>query len=209
MKLWKDAVVSALEKDPVIKEELRPILVKGRIKDEESLTDKLRRKHEPEFREITPENLFNEIEDAVGVRLVVAQKAHVSRAVTRIRQLAKQGAWKIVDEVHYAWHPEEIREVEREGQKAETKPSAYCSRHFIIIRSDVDVDAEHLVKCELQVRTILEEAIFENDHRIRYNRRHSEVAAKVLARLAELLETADRLLADVYGIAASERDRAE
>jgi len=203
---WKENVVSAITSDPVLQKELRPIFVKGRVKDEESLIEKVTDKHDPTYRVISPENLFVEIEDLVGVRLVVAQKAHIRKAIARIRVLEMQGVWTIVDEVHYGWHPDEILEIERDGIDAETKPSAYCSRHFILSQHGDDFESEDLVKCELQVRTVLEEAIFENDHRIRYKKSHGAFTGKVLARLAEILETADRLLVDAYEVAEKEKE---
>lgn len=200
LQTWRAHVEAAIGYDEIISE-LKPIILKGRLKDETSLCDKVLRKHDPPNRAITPENLLLEIEDLVGVRLVLAQKNHVPVAIDRIRALP---LIRVADEIHYVWHPEEVSRLEKEGVNAETKESGYCSRHLILCPTNSNIELDEYVNCEVQVRTLLEEAIFENDHRIRYKRKHGLRTAQTLTRLAQLLETADLWLADAYTFAEEE-----
>jgi ppGpp synthetase/RelA/SpoT-type nucleotidyltranferase len=201
---WCDYVVSLLSNDADVGQ-LRPITVKGRLKDEQSLKEKVIEKHSGS-RVITPRTLFHEIEDLAGARIVLAQKRHVSHVVARVNAHAQEGTWDIVGQKHYVWHPDEVQEVEHAGVDAEHKPFAYCSRHFILARPGTDYDSDHVIKCELQVRTVLEEAMFENDHRIRYKKKHARFTSTVLSRLSEILQSADQFLADAYDLAEWERE---
>ena len=202
LQTWRAYIESAIKYDELISSGLKPIILKGRLKDESSLRDKVRRKHAPPDRVITPENLLIEIEDLVGVRLVLAQKNHIPTALNRIRALPMV---RVVDAIHYVWHPEEVARVEEEGLDAEVKDSGYCSRHLILCPLNTDIESDDYVTCEVQVRTVLEESIFENDHRIRYKQKHGPMTAQMLTRLAQLLETADLWLADAYTLAEKER----
>jgi len=198
LQFWCDGVVSALKNDPVIKK-LKPILLKGRLKEPKRLKDKVVRKHDPDERPICRENLVDEIEDLAGVRLVVAQKGHVARVVERVSGLGDEGVWSILGENHYVWHPDELKEVEGLGLTADAKEFPYCSRHFILAPWGASYDTPNLVKCELQVRTVLEEAIFENDHRIRYSgKANAGEVEETLKYLVETLEVCDAQLARVY-----------
>lgn len=204
LQVWRTYIETAIKHDPVIWQNLKPVILKSRIKDESSLLEKVALKHDPPGRIITPHNLLHEIEDLAGVRLVLAQKNHVPIALDRIRNLPLV---RVRDEVHYVWHPDEVAQVRREGYATQTKESGYCSRHLILSPPVDDFESEEFVTCEVQVRTLLEEAIFENDHRIRYKRKIGNATSKILTRLAELLETADQILADAYTTSKEERSQ--
>lgn len=202
LQTWSESVQSILRNDKLIAESLEPAIIKGRVKSEASLRKKVRKKHSPPDRVITPTNLLHEIEDLCGVRVVLAHKQHVPLIIERIQNLTQ---FQVISEHHYVWHPEEVRSVERSGISAESKETSYCSRHFIVCQPGVDLDADNIIKCEIQVRTLLEEAIFENEHRVVYKGRPGPITSLVMTRLVQLLETSDLLLADLYNISESER----
>lgn len=115
-----------------------------------SLREKLVEKYDPINRPITKENFIHEIEDLAGIRLVVCQKGHISKVINRLRSMAE------------------------EGLTIERKSSSYCSRHFILA-STTEFDSDNLIKYELQVRTILEEAMFENVHRFFFTKKNQSI----------------------------------
>lgn len=52
---------------------------------------------------------------------------------------------------------------------------------------------------------MLEESILESDHSIQHKKKHSPFTAALLACLAELLETVDLMLANIYRLAEEEK----
>jgi ppGpp synthetase/RelA/SpoT-type nucleotidyltranferase len=204
VRAWMQNVVNILENDHVIVEVARPLIIKSRVKDDRSFAIKARNRHDPETRPISAANFIAEITDLSGVRLVLAQKQDVALACSRIRELAEEGNWMILETENYVWHPDEVKQVRSTGEEAKTKETSYCSRHFILVRRDDATDEEVRPRCELQVRTILEEAIWENDKRLRHKKRYAKHTGIVLSRLAQFLETADQLLVDIYNLAKEE-----
>ena len=75
---------------------------------------------------------------------------------------------------------------------------SYRSRHFMV-REAVGTQ----IRCEIQLRTVLEEAVFEAHHRLVYRVRQEHrdpcpEAEQVLGALTEMLTVADSLLSDCY-----------
>ena len=193
---WAEEVAGWLRDNSTIRQ-MQPILIKHRLKDRIRLADKIYRKYDFDHRPISPASLLEEVEDLAGVRLVVAHKRQVMGSVKAVEALAATGAWEIVNEDHYVWHPEERMQLIEDGQDPQSKESAYCSRHFILEKPRFEWAPVLPTRCELQIRTVLEEAIFENDHRLRYSG-HPGPDLTILTRLAEMLEVADQMLSDAY-----------
>lgn len=193
---WQQTIQALLSTDPILSRRTRVLQVKGRVKTEKSLVDKINRKYDPDNRCITPDNLFREIEDLAGVRIVLSSKIDVPICVQRIRHLEKQGSWRILGQAHYVWHPDEAEGVETDGDVPERRSDCYSSRHFILANRTLPEEEQYALRCEVQIRTILEEALFENYHRICYKRRANSYQRKLLKRLAELIQISDQLVVD-------------
>lgn len=191
-----DFVQKKLKGDPFIKNEIEPVAIKGRVKDPDSLRKKIEDKYDPDMRRITPETLFQNITDLIGTRLVVSHKDLVEPTVRRVREMP---SWRILDEEHYVWHPEEYQQVASTGGEATRRETGYRSRHLILVETS-DMPEEDKPRCELQIRTILEEAIFENDHKLRHKSKHDlpESATRAMTRLSEILACADMLISDIH-----------
>lgn len=191
-----DHVIDVLKRDPVLVE-LRPLLT-SRVKDPERLADKVRTKRDPENREITPESLLQNIEDLAGARMILHHRADVTTATARLEHLAEAGEWSIVDRQFY---PPFGREADarkdptvRRWSEVTERPG-YSSRHFILAPKSAATD----VRCELQVRTVLEEAIYENQRRLVYGRPDASVhVTEVMRFLSELCAAGDALLERCY-----------
>lgn len=189
-------VVGYLQRDPVLAG-LRP-LITFRIKDRNAVADKVRQKHDPETREITPESLLQNIEDLAGARLIVHHRADVELATRRLEQLADEGAWRIAERNYYPPLGGERAAFADEGIRARhevTLRPGYSSRHFLLLPTAPASE----VRCELQVRTVLEEAIYENQRRLVYHHdAASPYVAQVMEFLADSCAAADALLEKCY-----------
>ena len=199
---WGERILSILQNDDVVQSR-NPVFLKKKIKDEESIRDKIKRVHNSATRNITPENVLNEISDLVGARLVMATKKDITPVVERLEKLNENNKFSISNEKHYAWHPEEFLSLKEKGKNVMSKNVGYCSRHFILVPAGLPINDDDYLKCELQLRTALEEAMFENDHRVRHridkgNPESMEVTTSIMKRISQLLQVADRMLSDAY-----------
>lgn len=199
---WLQCVLGVVQHDPVI-QGLNPLIVRWRVKRADSLAEKILDRYHPEDRVITSQNLFREITDLAGVRIVFAHKKHVIRTTQHIEELQRAAHWRVIERRYYVWHPDEESQLMAEGGVPERKDSGYCSRHFILTRADNILDDEERPACELQIRTILEEAMWENDKILRHKKVLVPLAAQELTRISNLIETIDHMLSDAHERAAA------
>ena len=113
----------------------------GRIKSEESMREKCRRKGLPE----TTESALTQIHDAVGIRVVTS----FIDDVYRIRDaLAGMEGIRVVEEKDYIRH---------------AKPNGYRSYHMVLL-----VDEQ--IYAEIQLRTISQDTWAALEHHMRYKK---------------------------------------
>jgi len=151
--------------------ELRHFIHTGkyRSKDPDHLKDKLfRLKEEDQKRglsfHITTDNLFTEINDLAGVRLLHLHTQQITTIHPLILRILDSNMYNIIGEpVAYIWDIEYKQFFESVGLKTEYRPSLYSSVHYVI-------EANHKAKmrCELQIRTLMEEVWGEVSHTINY-----------------------------------------
>lgn len=164
--------------------------VKKRLKSPESLTDKLIRKLKDDTDaglpfHITKENLFTEITDLGGYRIL-----HLH---TRQMDAIHQGLLKVLDEAQCTikegpkanvWDKESEAYFNSIGIETEFNPRMYSSVHYTVAPDKTKVN----VRAEIQVRTLSEEIWGEVDHKFNYPHAVDSVACgeqiKVLARVA-------------------------
>ncbi|MBQ7370848.1 MAG: GTP pyrophosphokinase family protein [Blautia sp.] len=137
----------------------------ARIKSEESMREKCRRKGLPE----TPESALEEIHDAIGLRVVCA----FLDDVYAIRDfLAGLPHCEIVEEKDYIRH---------------AKPNGYRSYHMIL-----RVDGSYYA--EIQLRTISMDTWAALEHHLKYKKqvpKHVDLIVKELKRCADELASTD------------------
>ena len=137
----------------------------ARIKSEESMREKCRRKGLPE----TPESALDEIHDAIGLRVVCA----FLDDVYAIRDfLAGLPHCEIVEEKDYIRH---------------AKPNGYRSYHMIL-----RVDGSYYA--EIQLRTISMDTWAALEHHLKYKKqvpKHVDLIVKELKRCADELASTD------------------
>lgn len=142
-----EAQLSVLIKEFEYKNHYNPIEhVKSRIKSDESIRDKLKRKGY----EYSIENLKSHVHDIVGIRIVCSFLSDVYEIVDLIKN---SGQFEIVAEKDYIETPKE---------------TGYISYHLIVnVPVYLNKDTEY-IEAEIQVRTIAMDFWASIDHKIHY-----------------------------------------
>ncbi len=137
----------------------------ARIKSEESMREKCRRKELPE----TTESALQDIHDAVGIRVVTS---FVSDVYAVRDHLAAISRCQVIQEKDYIRH---------------AKPNGYRSYHMILL-----LDGE--IYAEIQLRTISQDTWASLEHHMKYKKSldgNSELIISELKRCADELASTD------------------
>ncbi len=192
-----DGVRSFFQHEPSLNLSPLPVIhsLKWRIKDPEHLRDKLYRKQK-EGDEINENNLFEQITDFAGIRvlhLYQNQFIHIHNAINR---LVDDGEWKFVEQpVANTWDPESETFFQNLGLRCNRRDTYYTSIHYLVKPNN---DRNH-VCCEIQVRTLFEEIWGEIAHSINYPHPTESVACKEQLRvLAKFISTGTRLADSIF-----------
>ncbi|MFR8764486.1 MAG: hypothetical protein ACLVGC_11020 [Bacteroides uniformis] len=138
--------------------------VRYRVKDAEHLIEKIiRKKMSDSSRNLSYETYFGEIDDLVGIRILHLFKDEWEPIHEYITE-----RWNL-KETPTAYYrkgdsKEYLDEYEKKGCDLKEHPYGYRSIHYIITEDILSVR----LSCEIQVRTVFEEAWSEIDHKIRY-----------------------------------------
>lgn len=191
-----NAVVDSFNLEPELNNYSHPIIhsVKYRLKDESHLEMKLQRKLKT-LPEITSENLFDNITDLAGVRVLHLYQDQLPIINKFIMNMVKRGDW-ILNEppTAYSWDPEAQKFFESLNLDVKIKESYYTSIHYVVQPAN---DAR--IKCEIQVRTLFEEIWGEIDHTINYPKKSQSIATKEQLRvLSKLVSTGSRLADSIF-----------
>jgi len=152
------------EKDPIE-------YVLSRIKSEDSMKEKLKRKN----LEVTLDNALTRIYDAAGMRIICA---YIDDVYSVVSMLKKYKDLKVVNEKDYIKNP---------------KPNGYRSYH-IIFELTLDLAGEEKkVFVEVQIRTIAMDFWSNLEHQMKYKRniKNQEFIIQELRRCADEIATTD------------------
>lgn len=185
-------------KNPILNNEPFPIIhsVKSRFKDPEHLRDKIIRKKQ-KGRVVEKSNLFQEINDLIGVRVLhLYQDQFCSIHEEILKKVNDMGDWSFVEEPKaYTWDPESKQHYEALEISTEVRDTYYTSVHYIVKPNN----NKNSVCCEIQVRTLFEEIWGEIDHTINYPHNTESVACKEQLRvLSKLVSTGTRLADSIF-----------
>ena len=125
IKPFKATVESFFNTHPELNCEPFPIIhsVKSRIKDPEHLRDKLKRKQSSQ-RVISTANLFAQITDLVGIRVLHLYQDQFPIIHQAILENINNGEWAFVEPpMAYSWDPETKIMYEELGLKNEIRPT--------------------------------------------------------------------------------------
>lgn len=179
-----------VENDLVENQTLKKFIhsTKFREKDPEHLRDKLLRQFEKaktsgKAYELTSKNLFEEIDDLAGVRLLHIHREQLRTIDPLIRETLTHHKYTLREKPKsYTWDVENAGFFNELGFDVETKPTFYTSVHYVVQPHWANLG------CELQVRTLAEELWGEVSHQIDYphpcGSRSCVEQIKVLARVA-------------------------
>lgn len=169
--------------------------IKSRIKNPEHLRDKLQRKKEERGIIITEENLFKEVTDLAGVRVLHLFQEQFETIHCQIMKQIESGEWCLgEDPKAYIWDPDAEAYFTGLGISTEKKESKYTSVHYI-----VKLNNENSICCEIQVRTLFEEIWGEIDHAINYPHKINDIAcSEQLKALSWLVATGTSLSSSIY-----------
>ena len=145
--------------------------IKSRVKTEESMIEKLKRKN----LEVNLENALTKIYDAAGIRIICA---YVDDVYTVVEMLKKYDDLTVVNEKDYIKNP---------------KPNGYRSYHIILsvplnIAGDI-----HRVYIEIQIRTIAMDFWSSLEHQMKYkkNIKDQNMIIQELKNCADEIATTD------------------
>ncbi|KTR02288.1 (p)ppGpp synthetase [Aureimonas ureilytica] len=163
---------------------------KSRLKDREHLRAKISRKM-AEGREINGDNLFREITDLTGVRILHLFQDDFQHIDAVIRSKVDEGDWVFAEPPKaYTWDPEAASYFRGFELSVSEKPTSYTSVHYL-----VRPRANSPLCCEIQVRTLFEEIWGEVDHQINYPTPTESVACREQIKvLSKIVGAGSRLL---------------
>lgn len=198
IKPFKATVESFFYTHPELNCEPFPIIhsVKSRIKDPEHLRDKLKRKQSSQ-RVISTANLFAQITDLVGIRVLHLYQDQFPIIHQAILENINNGEWAFVEPpMAYSWDPETKIMYEELGLKNEIRPTYYTSVHYVIKPNNQNANP---ICCEIQVRTLFEEIWGEIDHTLNYPHPTESIPCKEQLRvLSKLVSTGTRLADSIF-----------
>jgi putative GTP pyrophosphokinase len=160
------------------------------LKDREHLREKIAKKVAL-GRDINEENLFRQITDLAGVRILHLFQDNFGDIDSVICHKISDGDWVLSERPKaYTWDPEAAEYFGGFDLDVAEKITSYTSVHYTI-RPRLDSP----LCCEVQVRTLFEEIWGEVDHRINYPRPSESVACREQIKvLSKIVGAGSRLL---------------
>jgi len=136
---------------------------KRRLKNDDHLKAKIERKA-GEGKTINEDNLFSEVTDLAGVRILHLFQHDFGKIDEVIRKKVTDGDWFLAERAKaYSWDPETLTFFQSFDLEVKEKPTLYTSVHYLI-----KPRADSWICCEVQVRTLFEEIWGEVDHQFNY-----------------------------------------
>lgn len=164
--------LNIIRKYKKVKEKRDPIeYITTRVKSEESMKEKLKRKGH----DVTLESALTKVYDAAGMRIICA---YIDDVYTVVEMLKQYKELKVIKEKDYIKNP---------------KPNGYRSYH-IIFQLSLDLAGEITpIYVEIQIRTIAMDFWSNLEHQMKYkkNIKNQEFIAEELRRCADEIATTD------------------
>lgn len=191
------SVLAFFEKHRALNKKPFPIIhsIKSRFKEPDHLENKLIRKLE-KGKEINKDNLFEEITDFLGVRILHLYQDQFIEINKAIQEKIEAGDWLFVEDPKaMTWDPESVVFFNQLNIQTELRDTFYTSIHYLIKPNNPNA----VVCCEIQVRTLFEEIWGEIDHNINYPSPTESIACKEQLRvLSKLVSTGTRLADAIF-----------
>ena len=187
-------LVDCFSKDPALAQWIH--FIKYRVKDQQSLAQKLTRQATSELSPpIDERNVFERVTDLAGVRIIHLHNDQIAELHPRILEILDESQYHVLgDPVAYCWDVEYEGLYEGVGLRTERAPSMYTTVHY-----DVQASQTPPIICELQVRSLADEVWGEVSHRVNYPiESPSEACRDQLKVLARLTSGCGRLVDSIF-----------
>lgn len=195
---FRDQLLGALEGSP----ELMPLVhsVRSRIKDPSHLRYKLqakmaKAKEEGSSFDVTPDNLFTQINDLAGIRVLHLHTRQIGLIDRALKNVFHDERYDLIEGPFARTWDDESRALFRSlGIETQESPSMYTSVHYIVLSP-----SRTQVTGEIQVRTLMEEVWGEVDHTFNYPRKTENLSCKEqILVLARVTSSATRLVDSIF-----------
>ena len=198
LEIFMTGVRHFIGRHPDLRESGREIVhsYKSRLKDREHLRAKLERKR-AEGKPISSENLFQQVTDLAGVRIIHLFQEQFEQIDQVIRLKIEAGDWVLGERATaYTWDPEAVEFFEKYDLEVVSKPTSYTSVHYLIRPRE-----DSPLCCEVQVRTLFEEIWGEVDHQINYPVPTNDLACQEQIKvLSKIIGAGSRLLDSLHRV---------
>lgn len=192
IKVFMDGVVKTIGEHPNLTDGDHRIVhsYKSRLKNREHLREKVKRKT-ADGKVINPENLFDEVTDLAGVRILHLFQEDFGAIDAVIRTQINTGDWVFAEPPKaYTWDPEAAKYFSNFELEVSEKASSYTSVHYLVRPREDSPQC-----CEIQVRTLFEEIWGEVDHQMNYPTSTDSLACKEqIMVLSKIVGAGSRLL---------------
>jgi GTP pyrophosphokinase len=173
---------------------------KKRTKDPSHLREKLIRKaleakkNKLPF-EINETNLFDKIQDCSGVRILHLHTEQMQKIDFTLKKLFDEESYSLFEgPIANTWDDEYSKFFKDISIKVKRKDTLYTSVHYVIQSNN-----KFQTKCEIQVRTLMEEVWGEVSHRINYPDESLSIACQEQLRvLARVTSSGTRLVDSIF-----------
>ena len=181
--------------------------LKHRIKEEESLREKLKRNLlSDDPRVVDASYLFERVRDLAGIRIIHLHTEQLAEIHRLILEVLYENQYDLIGKpTAYCWDPEFENIFESIGIHTEKRDSMYTTVHY-----DVLSNQRTKIACEIQVRSLVDEVWGEVSHRVNYpSPSASETCQDQLKVLARLTSGCGRLVDSIFkthsGVAVAEQ----
>lgn len=171
--------------------------LKSRLKDEDHLAEKIKRKW-AEGADITESNFFSKVTNFAGLRVLHLHQNQFGQIHKFVLDKVRVRNWKLLEKpIAYTWDPESVDYFKQFRLRTSVKSSYYTSVHYLLAPANADEG----ISCEVQVRTLFEEAWGEIDHSINYPFATKNMAnLEQLRVLSKLVSTGSRLADAIFKV---------
>ena len=170
--------------------------LKHRIKEEDSLREKLKRHSLSDNQQIVDaSNLFEMVRDLAGIRIIHLHTEQLAEIHRLILEVLHENQYEVIGEpTAYCWDPEFESIFKDMGIHTEKRDSMYTTVHY-----DVLSNQRTKIACEIQVRSLVDEVWGEVSHRVNYPKPSvSEACQDQLKVLARLTSGCGRLVDSIF-----------
>jgi ppGpp synthetase/RelA/SpoT-type nucleotidyltranferase len=174
--------------------------LKFRIKSFNSLKHKLERKYfeskiKKKIFNINEKNLFEKITDLAGIRILHLHTSQIENIIPILVSIFRENEFIIKEgPIANTWDIEYRKYYQNLGMRTKSRDSMYTSIHYVLLKNTTMKP-----RCEIQIRTLIEEAWGEVDHLFNYPDKIESIACQEqIKALARVTSSGTRLIDSIF-----------